>query len=97
MLALRLAAKNLRAGLRGFGVFLACIVLGVAAVAAIGTLSEALRQGLKDKGQVLLGGDLEVALSQRRTTLAEAEALELLGEVGTVVTLRAMAAGKDRR
>lgn len=96
-LALRLAARNFRAGLHGFGVFLACIVLGVAAVASVGTLSDALRQGLNDKGQVLLGGDIEIALSQRRMTAAESEAVDRLGEVSVAATLRAMAVGNGRR
>ena len=32
----RLAMRELRGGLRGFRIFLACLVLGVAAIAAVG-------------------------------------------------------------
>ena len=41
-LLLRLALRELRAGLSGFGIFLACIALGVAAIAGISSLSRSL-------------------------------------------------------
>ena len=37
-LSLTIARRELRGGLRGFRVFLACLALGVAAIAAVGTL-----------------------------------------------------------
>ena len=40
-LAWRLAQRELRGGLRGFGVFLACLTLGVAAIAAVGVINAA--------------------------------------------------------
>ncbi len=61
--AWRLARRELRGGLRGFGVFLACLFLGVFAIAAIGSFSAAARQGLLDDARALLGGDLELHLA----------------------------------
>src|SRR5262245_52668445 len=39
--AFRLAARELRGGVRGFRIFLACLVLGVATIAGIGSLGAA--------------------------------------------------------
>ena len=38
-LALKLAWRDLRGGLRGFGVFIACLALGVMAIAAVASAS----------------------------------------------------------
>ena len=45
-LALRLARRELRGGLKGFRVFLACLTLGVAAIAGVGSVSQAVITGL---------------------------------------------------
>jgi putative ABC transport system permease protein len=59
-LALVLALRDLRGGLRGMGIVLACLALGVAAIAAVGSLNAAVDRGLRTQGRVLLGGDLEI-------------------------------------
>lgn len=70
-LAFRIAFRELRGGLRGLRVFLACIALGVAAIAGVGTLRSAIQGGLADQGGVLLGGDAEIRLTYRAATAAE--------------------------
>ena len=45
-LSLRFAARELRSGVAGFRIFLACLALGVAAIAAAGSTAEAFRHGL---------------------------------------------------
>ena len=64
-LALRFAARELRGGLRGFYVFIACIALGVMAIAGIGSVAAGLADGLAREGRVILGGDLAFSLSLR--------------------------------
>ena len=58
LLAFRFAIRELRGGLRGFGIFLACIVLGVAAIAAVGSVARGMSDSIAREGQTLLGGDL---------------------------------------
>ena len=60
MLAFRLARRELRAGVRGLWIVLFCLALGVAAIAAVGTLRAATDRGLAENGRRILGGDLEV-------------------------------------
>src|SRR3546814_18411050 len=71
-LALRLARRELRGGLRGFRIFLACLTLGVTAIAGVGSVSDAVLAGLQRDGRILLGGDMDL-----RPTHVEAEALQL--------------------
>ncbi|WGF90664.1 ABC transporter permease [Marinivivus vitaminiproducens] len=59
-LAWRLALRDLRGGMQGLGIFLACLVLGVAAIAAVGTLNTGVRDALARDARVLFGGDIEI-------------------------------------
>lgn len=90
-LALRLALRELRGGLAGLRLLAVCIVLGVAALAGVGSLSAAINQGLSDRGQLILGGDVEARLTGRAATPAERAVLAAKGLVSEVVRLRAMA------
>ena len=56
---LRFAARELRSGVKGFRIFLACLALGVAAIAAASSTAEAFRRGLATEAREILGGDLE--------------------------------------
>ena len=67
-LPLRFALRELRGGLRGFYVFIACIALGCMAIAGVGSLAASLADGLARQGQVILGGDLSFTLIQREAT-----------------------------
>jgi putative ABC transport system permease protein len=96
-LPLRLALRELRAGLRGFYVFIACIALGVLAIAGVGSLASSLTDGLAREGRVILGGDLSFNLSQREVTAPERKFLEAQGRVSASATMRAMARTDDGR
>src|SRR5260370_16972651 len=61
-LAFRLARREMRGGLRGFGIFLACLTIGVAAIAGVGSLAAAIDAGLKGDARIVLGGDVEFNL-----------------------------------
>ncbi len=88
---LRFALRELRGGLRGFYVFIACIALGVAAIASVGSVSQALQEGVSQEGQVILGGDVAVSLIHREADQAEREVLGALGRHSEIATMRAMA------
>lgn len=70
-LALRIAGRELRGGLAGFRVFVLCLVLGVAAIAGVGTLRSAISNGLTEQGTVLLGGDAQLEFTYRSATADE--------------------------
>src|SRR4051812_5485607 len=97
LLPLRLALRELRAGLRGFAVFIACIALGVMAIAGVGSFARSLADGLAREGRVILGGDLAFSLIQREASPAERTFLDTKGTVSAAATLRAMARTNDGR
>jgi putative ABC transport system permease protein len=96
-LALRFAARELRGGLRGFYVFMACIGLGVMAIAGVGAVASALVEGLAREGRVILGGDLAFSLSLREAGAPERAFLDGRGRVSLAATMRAMARAQDGR
>src|SRR5476651_2621414 len=94
-LPLQYALRELRGGLRGFYVFIACIALGCMSIAGVGSLAASLSDGLARQGQVILGGDLSFTLIQREATADERAFLESHGRLSSAATLRAMARGAD--
>ena len=96
-LALRFALRELRGGLRGFYVFIACIALGVMAIAGVGSVAASLGEGLAREGRTLLGGDAAFSLMQREAKPDEIAFLRSRGEVSVAATLRVMARTGDGR
>jgi putative ABC transport system permease protein len=92
---LRLAVRDLRGGLRGFGVFLSCLALGVAAIAGVGSLARSLSDGLAREGSVILGGDVAFSLALREATPMERAFFDERGQVSRIATMRAMARAED--
>ncbi len=93
--ALRLAARELRGGVRGFRIFLACLVLGVGAIAGIGSLGAAVGGAIHQDARVLFGGDVSARLVHREASAAERQFLDASGAVSEIALLRAMAVSLD--
>jgi putative ABC transport system permease protein len=96
-LILRLALRDLRGGLRGFAVFMACIALGTMAIAGVGAVAASLGAGLAREGRVILGGDVVFSLFHREADATERAFLDSRGDLSVVATLRAMARRADGR
>ena len=92
-LSLRLAWRELRGGVRGFAIFLACLALGVGAIAAAGSLDAALKRTLAEDSRALLGGDAEIRLTYRPPTAVEMSVLNGFGATARTLEMRAMAYG----
>jgi putative ABC transport system permease protein len=97
LVPLRFAWRELRGGLRGFGVFIACIALGVLAIAGVGSVAASLSDGVANAGQLFLGGDLSFALIQREASDTERAFLDAHGTLSVVAMTRAMARTGDGR
>ncbi len=89
-LSIRFAGRELRSGVRGFGIFLACLALGVAAMAAAGSTAEAFRRGLAVQARELLGGDIAISVD-RVFTDKERAVFGRAGRVAYSAAARAMA------
>jgi putative ABC transport system permease protein len=97
LLPLRFALREMRGGLRGFAVFIACIALGVMAIAGVGSLSASLSDGLAREGSAILGGDIDFSLIHREAGPAQRAFLDRHGTVSVAATMRSMARTGDGR
>lgn len=89
-LASRIARRELRTGVRGFRIFIACLALGVGAIAAVGSVSSAVTGTLTDDARSLLGGDLDIRIIHRPAEPEMQKAMEAAGDVSRSLTLRTM-------
>ncbi|SFH09550.1 ABC transporter permease [Sulfitobacter dubius] len=91
-LAARFARREMRGGLRGFRLLLACLALGVAALAAVGTVRAAIEAGLEAEGAALLGGDAELDFTYRFASADERDWMAARAtRVSEIVEFRSMA------
>ncbi|MPY68824.1 MAG: FtsX-like permease family protein [Alphaproteobacteria bacterium] len=89
--AWRLTRRELRGGFAGFRTFIACLALGVAAIAGIGTVSKSVIDGIERDARAILGGDVSLRLTHREATDMQRAWLADNGTVTRAVTMRAMA------
>lgn len=94
-LVLRLALRELRAGLSGFYVFIACMALGVAVITGVGALGDALRAGFERQGETILGGDVTLARVHQRASAPERAWIDARGRSSETATMRSMARTLD--
>lgn len=89
----RISRRDLSARIRGLRLLAICLFLGVATLAAIGSLTAGIADELSRRGQTILGGDVEIGIAQRTATPAEMAAMRKAGAVSETIRLRAMAIG----
>lgn len=94
-LALRFALREMRGGLAGFYIFLACIALGVAAIGGVNSVARSVSTGIASEGQSILGGDVSFALNQREAKVEERAFIEKQGKMAESATMRSMARMPD--
>jgi putative ABC transport system permease protein len=91
----RIARRDLAARIRGLRLLAICLFLGVATLAAIGSLTRGITSELETRGQIILGGDIEFGLPQREATVEEMAAFRRIGTPSATVRMRAMANAPD--
>jgi len=90
-IAARIARRELRGGIRGFWILLTCLALGVAAIAAVGSVRAAIETGLKREGAAMLGGDVELSFTYRSADPDELAWMRTHAtEVSEIVDFRSM-------
>jgi len=94
-ISFRLALREMRGGLAGFYIFLACIALGTGAIAAVNSVSRAITGAIASQGQEILAGDIRFELNNREATDQERAFLASLGKVSVSTGLRSMARKPD--
>jgi putative ABC transport system permease protein len=94
-LAWALAVRDLRASKAGLRLLAICLFLGVATLAGIGSLTASILGEISNRGQAILGGDIQMQVAQRRATPQELSVFARAGRVSETVRMRAMAARAD--
>ncbi len=95
-LAVTIARRELRGGLGGFRIFLACLTLGVAAIATVQSVSYSVKEGLARDGREILGGDVSIRrIYDRATPEMLAYFTKDGGQVSEIADFRAMAQKGD--
>ena len=90
-LAFTLARREMRSGLGGFRLFIACLALGVGAIAAILSFSRAVEEGVKADSREILGGDVSISVLYREATPDQEAFLRRQGELVRWIDSRVMA------
>lgn len=95
-LAFVLALRELRGGVRDFRIFLSCLIIGVAVIAAVTSVSRHIAQGIKQESRTLLGGDFELSMINQQASGAQVAFLKEHGKVSLTAGMRSMAVhGED--
>lgn len=95
--SVKIARSELSRGLKGFWIYLACLALGTAAIAAAGSVTETFSRGVAGEARTLLGADAQFTTAQRRPSAEERAFSEKLGLVSETVSLDVMGSAKDVR
>lgn len=95
-LAFRLALREMRGGLRGFYIFMLCILLGTAAIAGVNSVARSMTSAIEAQGREILAADIRFGLKNREATAAERRYVESLGAVQLSTNLRSMIRSEDK-
>lgn len=95
MLVWALALRELRGGVRDFRIFISCLIIGVAVIAAVNTVSRHIAQGIRAESKTLLGGDVQLSLINQQITDEQRDYLAQYGTLSLTVTMRSMAMHGD--
>jgi putative ABC transport system permease protein len=91
----RIARRELRGGLRGFRLFVACLALGVGTIAAVGSIASSVIGGLEKDGAILLGGDATLSVTYKDISVTERAWLDRNADVSRILYFRSMARSVD--
>lgn len=95
-LAWTIGRRELDWRFRGLRLLFFSLLIGVAALAAVGNLAAAMERALAEQGSVILGGDIEVARSARPATPDELAALTGAGRVSESIRMASTAIVADQ-
>ena len=96
-LAWRMARREIRGSVARFRVFLAALMLGVAAIGTVGSVAEAMRDGIAGNARILLGGDVELRSLYMSAPPTVTEIAGKYGTLSSTLQMRAMLKAGDER
>lgn len=96
-LTITYALRELRSGVRGFYIFIACLVLGVAMMTAVESLSRGMSDSLRHDGRQILGGDLSIRTPHAppKDDVLQYFEKDMQARISIITETRAMARSED--
>ncbi len=92
MIAMKFALREIRFAFKHFQIFIACLFLGTAIIAAVGSVTKNISVALEQDARKFLGGDIEIRLIQKELSPDEMAYISARSvEISRVSELRAMA------
>jgi putative ABC transport system permease protein len=88
---LRVGLLEMRGGFRRFLLLIACLAVGTALIAGVGSVGASIRQAVERDAAALLGGDLELSRADRPANAAELRIFSRFGAVASVIDNKARA------
>ena len=93
-LAFTIARRELRSSILQFRVFLIALTLGVAAIGAVGSIADAMREGIAVNSRLMFGGDLDASATHKPVPQPMLEEMRKYGQTSSVIQMRAMLGGR---
>ena len=93
-LAFTFARRELRGSILQFRVFLIALTLGVAAIGAVGSIADAMREGIAVNSRLMFGGDLDASATHKPVPAPVLDAMRQHGKTSSVIQMRAMLGGR---
>ncbi len=93
-LAFTIARRELRGAILQFRVFLIALTLGVAAIGAVGSIADAMREGISVNSRQMFGGDLDASATHKPVPAPILAEMRRHGQTSSIIQMRAMLAGQ---
>ena len=83
--SIRISLLDMRGDMRRFFLLIACLAVGTALIAAVGSVGASIRQAVERDAALLMGGDIELTRADRQATPEELALIQNYGDVSYVV------------
>ncbi|SFZ86560.1 putative ABC transport system permease protein [Devosia enhydra] len=93
--AIRIGLLDMRGDLRRFGLLVACLAVGTALIAGVGSVGASITEAVERDAAVLMGGDVELSRADRAATPEELAVLEGFGRIARVIDTNVRAEAED--
>ncbi len=93
-LAFTIARRELRGSISQFRVFLIALTLGVAAIGAVGSIADAMREGIAVNSRLMFGGDLDASATHKPVPAPVLAEMRNHGQTSSIIQMRAMLGGE---
>jgi putative ABC transport system permease protein len=96
--AIRIGLLDMRGDFRRFGLLIACLAVGTALIAGVGSVGASITEAVERDAALLMGGDIELSRADRAATADELALLRGYGRMASVIdtNVRAESIGGDR-